>query len=209
MVYDLVKSRETNAPPTFLASDPEYNPLSTRPLAWLNLSHLENARVFVIVRTSAITVPNVSFSCAVCSFLPPRPTNQWRPLKLQLDEREDRQSYPHCRLSVQSQPEEPLVRCIHHLSTWLIRLGGALEDPLTVTISCVYFIPPAKPNKPASGDVLEVIEVDSKEQDREDEDEDEVADEEQAEEVHEQGACRCQIVSMLFLDRPNANSYLL
>jgi hypothetical protein len=51
----LEKNRDISAPPTFLAREPEYSPLSTNPLAWLNLSHLENASVFVIVRTSAIT----------------------------------------------------------------------------------------------------------------------------------------------------------
>lgn len=45
---------DTNAPPTFLASELEYSPLSTKPLAWLNLSHLEKANVFVMVKTSAM-----------------------------------------------------------------------------------------------------------------------------------------------------------
>lgn len=49
-----VKIRENTAPPTLRASDPEYRPLSTRPLAWLNLSQREKASVFVMVSTSAI-----------------------------------------------------------------------------------------------------------------------------------------------------------
>ena len=44
-----------NIPPArLLASPPEYIALEARFDAWLNLSHLENATVFVIVRTSAI-----------------------------------------------------------------------------------------------------------------------------------------------------------
>lgn len=51
-----LKNLETKAPPTFLASEPEYSPRSTNPLAWLNLSQREKASVFVIVSTRAITM---------------------------------------------------------------------------------------------------------------------------------------------------------
>lgn len=49
---------DTKAPPTFLASELEYSPRSTNPLAWLNLSHLEKASVFVMVKTNAIATIN-------------------------------------------------------------------------------------------------------------------------------------------------------
>jgi hypothetical protein len=45
----------------FPAKPPEYSALPARFDAWLNLSHLENARLLVIVRASAIAVdPEVS-----------------------------------------------------------------------------------------------------------------------------------------------------
>ena len=44
-----------NIPPArLLANPPEYIALEAKFDAWLNLSHLEKATVFVIVRTSAI-----------------------------------------------------------------------------------------------------------------------------------------------------------
>lgn len=43
-----------NPPATLLANPPEYIALDAKVEAWLNLSHLENASVFVIVRTSAM-----------------------------------------------------------------------------------------------------------------------------------------------------------
>lgn len=42
-------------PARFLARPDPYIAFEANPLAWLNLSHLENARVFVMVRTSAMT----------------------------------------------------------------------------------------------------------------------------------------------------------
>lgn len=38
---------------------PELKALPAKLDAWLNLSHLEKARVFVIVRTSAIAIPQI------------------------------------------------------------------------------------------------------------------------------------------------------
>jgi len=43
-------------PPARLRAIPEpYMAFEANPVAWLNLSHLEKARVFVIVRTRAMT----------------------------------------------------------------------------------------------------------------------------------------------------------
>jgi hypothetical protein len=46
-------------PARFLASPEPYMAFEAKPVAWLNLSQREKASVFVIVRTSAITVMNV------------------------------------------------------------------------------------------------------------------------------------------------------
>ena len=59
VLHYLLKKRDRRAPPTFFASEPEASPRSTKPLAWLNLSHLEKAKVFVIVSTSAMTATHV------------------------------------------------------------------------------------------------------------------------------------------------------
>lgn len=52
-----LKNLLTNPPAIFLANPPEYIALDARFSAWLNLSQRENANVFVIVKTSAITTP--------------------------------------------------------------------------------------------------------------------------------------------------------
>ena len=52
----LLANIRLNIPPAkLLAIPPEYMALEARLDAWLNLSHREKARVFVIVRTSAMT----------------------------------------------------------------------------------------------------------------------------------------------------------
>jgi hypothetical protein len=51
-----LKKLLTIPPARFLANPDPYKAPEAKPVAWLNLSHLENARVFVIVRTRAITV---------------------------------------------------------------------------------------------------------------------------------------------------------
>ena len=58
-----------NIPPArFLAKPPEYKVLDARLEAWLNLSHLENATVFVIVRIKA-TTGDIYKSCAATIFI--------------------------------------------------------------------------------------------------------------------------------------------
>lgn len=47
-------------PATACANPPVLIALLAKLVAWLNLSHLEKARVLVMVRTSAITVEHVS-----------------------------------------------------------------------------------------------------------------------------------------------------
>lgn len=51
-----LKNLPTILPASPLAIPLPLNALPAHPLAWLNLSHLENATVFVMVRTNAITI---------------------------------------------------------------------------------------------------------------------------------------------------------
>jgi hypothetical protein len=51
----------TRPPARFLASPDPYMAFEAKPLAWLNLSHLEKASVFVMVRTSAMTANMLAF----------------------------------------------------------------------------------------------------------------------------------------------------
>jgi hypothetical protein len=64
-------------PARFLAIPDPYIAFEAKPVAWLNLSHLEKASVFVIVRTSAMTAGLVSlqtlsdaFRRQISQFLP-------------------------------------------------------------------------------------------------------------------------------------------
>ena len=52
----------------------------------------------------------------------------------------------------------------------------------------VDFVPPPQADKTATCNILKVVEVKTQQEEGEDEDEDEVADEEDAEEVHQEGA---------------------
>ena len=54
--YHHLKNRPTMFPARVLANPPPLNAPLVRLEAWLNLSHLEKATVFVIVRTRAITI---------------------------------------------------------------------------------------------------------------------------------------------------------
>lgn len=60
-----------------------------------------------------------------------------------------------------------------------------LENPVGVACGGVHFVPPSETDETAAGYVLEVVEVDAEKEEGEDEYEDKVADEEDAEEVHQ------------------------
>jgi len=109
-------------------------------------------------------------------------THKRQPYKMKAHNRHDRQCYPQRRLTVQREPEEPLVRCVHQLPAWFIGLGCTFEYPVGVPRCGVDLVPPAEAYKAAAGDVLEVVEVGGQEEDGDDEDEDEVLGEEEAEE---------------------------
>ena len=86
--------------------------------------------MFVIVSTIAMTVELSANhrTVSLCAAL----TNECQPDELEPHYSNDRESYPERRLTIERQPEEPLVCCIHELSAWLIRLRCALKDPVTV-----------------------------------------------------------------------------
>ena len=152
------------------AKPPEYIAFPASPDAWLNLSQRENARVLVIVSTRAITAdslachPTISFASAVSR------TNQDQPNELHLQHCHQPQCNPEQRLDIHRQPKEATVRSIDNLDGWI----GRLKDPLRGTGLGVYFVPPAKSDEAAAGNVLEVIKVRGEEEDGDDEAEDEV-----------------------------------
>ena len=168
----------------FLASPEPYIAFDAKPLAWLNLSHLEKASVFVIVRTSAMTVHTLAL---VHDNLPSGGfglTNKRQPNKLQTDQRQNCKQNPQHGLRIQRNPEEALVRRIH-LPRLRVR---RLKHPPPVARLRVDFVPPAQPDESAAGNVLQIVEVDGEQQDGDDEDHDKVGGQEaQAEDVYEEG----------------------
>lgn len=180
-------------PARFLANPEPYKAPDANPLAWLNLSHRENARVFVIVRTSAIT--RCPPSALSLSLLPPKPTlpipskekknrtqltDKRQPNRLQTNHRNHSKHNPQHGLGIQRKPKEALIRRID-VARLRVR---ALKDPAPVARRAVDFVPPAQADEAPARNVLEVVEVDCEQQDGDDEDEDEVGGEElQAEEV--------------------------
>jgi hypothetical protein len=86
----------------------------------------------------------------------------------QLDNGHNPQEDPQCRLRIQRQPKESLIRRID-----LARVGvRALENPFRVSGCGIDFVPPAEPDEAPPGDVLEVVEVDREEDYGDDEDQD-------------------------------------
>lgn len=129
----------------------------------------------------------------------PRPcaqlTDQRQPDELEFDNCNNGQSHPECRLRIQREPEEPLVRRADQLSAWLIGLRRALEDPVRVARGSVNLVPPSQSYKSSASDVFEVVEVGCEQQDGDDEDEDEVLGEQEAEEVDQKA--RCYVMSAI------------
>lgn len=116
-------------------------------------------------------------------------TDQRQPDELKFDNRDNGQSHPECRLRIQREPEESLVRRANHLSARLIGLRRALEDPVRVARGCIDLVPPSQSHKSSASDVFEVVEVGCEQQDGDDEDEDEVLGEQEAEEVDQKARC--------------------
>lgn len=130
--------------------------------AWLNLSHLEKARVFIIVRAKAMTVQNdVSTQSRrgrhaheVVDAREPL-TNQRQPENIEARNRQNGHGHPQRWLDIHCQPEEATIGGIDDLCSGL----AALKHPFRVSRGGIYFVPPAQPNKAAASNVLEVVEV--------------------------------------------------
>ena len=108
-------------PAKFLANPVPISALFAIFDAWLNLSHLENATVFVIVRINAIAI-SAYVSIASSTFSSPfhfsraqKLTHNNQPDGIQQPhQRQHRQSHPQRRRNVHAQPEESSIRRIDH-----------------------------------------------------------------------------------------------
>lgn len=140
--------------------------------AWLNLSHLEKARVFMMVKTRAMTVKApISATVTIVALGFHRTyklTDKRQPQELQPDERQDGHDDPQDGLDVQREPEEAAVGGVDDLCARV----AALEHPLGLARGRVDLVPPAEADEAAAGDVLEVVEVGGEEEDGDDEDHD-------------------------------------
>jgi hypothetical protein len=161
-----LKNLPTRFPAIFLANPLPIKAVFARFDAWLNLSHRENATVFVMVRINAIAIiPHVSivlssFAVSVDANHPRRqPKSQtWAKLThnnqpngiQQPHHRQHRQRNPQRRRHIHAQPEEAPIRRIDDAGP---RFRG-LEDPVRVSRRGVDLIPPAQANQAAAGDVF-------------------------------------------------------
>lgn len=112
-------------------------------------------------------------------------TNERQPHKFKTDESEDGEGDPEDGLGVDGEPEEAAVGGVDGAR----RRVAALEHPAAVARRRVHLVPPAQAHEPATGDVLEVVEVGGEKQDGDDEDHHHVVCEDDAEEVDEEGGC--------------------
>lgn len=165
--------------------------------AWLNLSHREKASELVIVRAIAITARTWSASHPASQSVPPFSatfsdftrkegeaggrgggggrettglTDERQPDEHEAHQGQHGQGDPQQRLGVVGEPEEAAVGRVDGLCAGL----AALKHPLGVARRGVHLVPPAQPDQPAAGDVLDVVEVGGEQEDRDDEDEDAV-----------------------------------
>lgn len=96
-------------------------------------------------------------------------TNQTQPNHTaESDDGQNSQADPQRRRDVQTEPEETLIGGGDGAG---IGLGG-FEDPVRVAGGGVDFVPPAKADETATGDVFEVVEVGGEEKEGDDEDQD-------------------------------------
>ena len=135
--YHHLKNRPTMFPAIVLANPPPPNAPLVRLEAWLNLSHLEKATVFVSVRTRAITAATLAFRPCFCT--------DWLAYNdqpydiLQSHKRQHCQTDPQSRRDVHAEPEEALVCCIY-VSYIRVR---RFKNPVTVSRGGVDFVPPS------------------------------------------------------------------
>ncbi|TPX11409.1 uncharacterized protein E0L32_007828 [Thyridium curvatum] len=167
--------REKNRPIMPVAMEPAMLPvekaLPARFEAWLNLSHREKARELVMVRARAIAEGGTVSSSrrpAGVSTSAAHLTNKRQPDELEGDDSYDGERDPQQRLGVDGEPEEARIGGVDGLGPGL----AALKDPVRVAGARVDLVPPPQSHEPASGDVLEIVEVGGEEQYRYDKDHD-------------------------------------
>ena len=181
-LYDLENHRPTIFDAMLPARLPPEKAEPARFDAWLNLSQREKARVFMIVKMSAIAWPRQHIRPFKRSWKSSQDsgrnrgqgeaggkevrehTDKRHPQELQPDKRNDRHDDPHDGLHVHGQPEEARVRRVDHLGPRL----AALKHPPRVARG-VDLVPPAQPHETAAGDVLGVVEVRGEEEHCDDE----------------------------------------
>lgn len=160
--------------------------------AWLNLSQREKARVFMTVRTRAMT------TVAVSVLMPTAPaklrhgeglenkarasaaalrreysvgttrTDEGQPQELQAHQGQDGHGDPEDGLDVEGEPEEARVGRVDDARARV----ATLKDPLRVARLRVHLVPPAQADEAPPGNILEVVEVGGQEEDGDDEDHD-------------------------------------
>ena len=95
-------------------------------------------------------------------------TNKNQPDKFDPKYSNHGQTNPEERWCVHRHPEEATIRGVDDLR----RRIRALKHPMRVPALWINLIPPPKPYQAAAGNVFQVVEVDSKEEDGDNEDED-------------------------------------
>lgn len=93
-------------------------------------------------------------------------TDERQPDKLEFDQCDNAQGNPQKWLRIDGQPEEPAIGGIDLLNRRVARF----EDPMRVTTLGIDLVPPSQTNEPSTGNIFEVIEINSKENDSDDED---------------------------------------
>lgn len=97
-------------------------------------------------------------------------TNQTQPNRIfQPDDRKNRQPDPQPGLSVERQPEKPLIGQILRGGA-VVAAVLAFENPMRIARGGVHFVPPSEPNEAPTSNIFEVVEIGGQEKNGEDED---------------------------------------
>lgn len=91
---------------------PTLSTLLVKLFAWLNLSHLLKATVFVIVRMRAITATSYQ-QLNMSSVSTLRRTNKYQPSRLNKPDSQNSKDDPDDGLNIQREPEEAFVCCVY------------------------------------------------------------------------------------------------
>ncbi|EDO02311.1 hypothetical protein SS1G_04787 [Sclerotinia sclerotiorum 1980 UF-70] len=174
--------REKNLPSVALAILPAipepYIALPAKFDACPNLSHLENANVFVTVKLNAITIHvNLSAMHSILQRIHYRTqipqekvklTDQRQPNKLKPKNSHKSQPDPKQWLRVKRKPEKPAIRRVYNFGIWI----RGFKNPVRVARCRIYFIPPTQSDEATTGDIFKVVEIGSEEKDSYYEDQD-------------------------------------